>query len=358
MTMNSHTPAPTPTPLCAVFEPQVALLSSGMLEADEAAVVHEHLATCAYCQLQLHEYQRLREDVLRLLLGSEEISGHAHSSQGSQGAQRALNGATGSPALDRPAYFTLADIMHASVEQPPEVDEWRQAPRPPAAHRERRLLTSLGAIAAVLVLAVLTAAIFSSFLGSRSPATGPTPTATIQRPFVPYSAAAPGLPCDTNPQASTLWSEDQGTCLSNPPGTRLVAQGHLLAVMRWDAGTYSLPGSYKISVQVTLEGATTAKLQMDDDSRSIGHVIACSPNHCNLDGQPKEACACDTSRPLQLTISVNGSNERFSVGSTLLGSVTEASPLHPDSIGLGVTAADPSAQGGQAVFANFTVTAT
>ncbi len=128
MNMNSHTPAPTPTPLCAVFEPQVALLSSGMLEADEAAAVHEHLATCAYCQLHLNEYQRLREDVLRLLLGSEETSDHARSEHGSVRSQRALIGAAGGATLDRPAYFTLADILQASAEAPPETDERRQAP--------------------------------------------------------------------------------------------------------------------------------------------------------------------------------------------------------------------------------------
>jgi hypothetical protein len=219
-------------------------------------------------------------------------------------------------------------------------------------------MTSLGAIAAVLLLAALATSLFSMLHGLRTPAAAPTPTPTVQQPFVPYSAAAPGLPCDTNPQASALWSQDQGICLSSPPRTRLVAQGHLLAVMRWNAGTYHLPDNYQISVQVTLEGATTAKLQMDDDSRSLGHVIACSPNHCDLDGRANEACACDTSGPLALAIRVHGASESFYVGSTLLGTVTEASPLHPDSIGLGVTASDASAQGGQAVFANFAVAAT
>jgi hypothetical protein len=128
--------------------------------------------------------------------------------------------------------------------------------------------------------------------------------------------------------------------------------------MRWDANTYSLPSSYKISVQVTLEGATTAKLEMDDDSRSIGYVIECSPNHCDLAGQAGAACACDTAGPLTLSISVNGLSERFYAGGTLLGSAIEVSQLHPDSIALGVTASGSSAQGAQAVFANFAVVAT
>lgn len=348
MNMNHHTPTPAPTPLCAVFEPQVALLSSGMLDAEQMESVHEHLADCAYCQLQLREYQRLREDLLRLLLGGAGAHGE---SRHSAPVASAGSGA----AADATARFTVEQIMRASAEEPSDAPQPRRhAPQVLELPRHHRLMSALGAIAAMLVLALLAASLFGALRLLQTPALQPTPTP--RGPFAPYSAAAPGLPCDHNAQASTLWSGDQGICLANPLRTRLVAQGHLLAVMRWDAGSYTLPENFKVSVQVTLEGDSTAKLQMDN-GQSLGHVIACRPNRCDVDGLSTKACACDTSGPLTLAIAVNGRNETFYAGTTVLGSATDPDPLQPDSIGLGVSASDPSAQGAQAIFANFAVTA-
>jgi hypothetical protein len=353
MNMNHHPPMPSPTPLCAIFEPQVALLSSGMLEMEQLESVHAHLAGCAYCQLQLREYQHLREDLLRLLLGGATAS----ASTDSRPAATVADGGTApGRAGEAPVRFTVEQIMRASAE------EEMEAPQPPVhAPRmlelppRRRLLSTLGAIAAVLVLTLLAASLFGSLRFLWTPAVAPTPT--VHGPFSPYLAPAPGLPCDHNAQASTLWSGDNGICLTNPPRTRLVAQGRLAAVMRWDAGTYHLPDSYKISVQVTLGGASSANLQMESDLQNTAYVIACSSDRCAVDGKASEACACDTSGPLTLAIVVQGRNESFYAGSALLGSVTASPVFHPTSISLGVSASNPSAQGAQADFANFAVLA-
>lgn len=354
MSLNSH--SPMPTPVCAVFEPQVALLSSGMLEGDQVTAVHEHLADCAYCQYQLQEYQRLREDVLRLLLGGEHTTANGRPEPvATQDHRQAHPQDRGAGATDGPMYFTLEEIVRVSEQQPPVDMPRARDQRPPNRSGPKTLLTTLGVIAALLLLALLASSLFGLLRGGPTPATQPSPT--VQKAFVPYTAAAPGLPCDANPRASTLWSGDQGTCLQNPAGTRLVAQGHLAAVMRWDASTSSLPGNYKVSVQVTLEGASTAKLEIDNTSGFFARLIECSPNRCDMDGSAGQICACDTSKPVTLAIVVTGRTETFYVGSTLLGSVTESNPLSPDSIGLGVTAAGTSAQGGLAVFANFAVVA-
>ena len=60
MNWNHHTSTPAPTPLCAVFEPQVALLSSGMLEADQMEAVHEHLADGGLFIFDVNTAGRLR----------------------------------------------------------------------------------------------------------------------------------------------------------------------------------------------------------------------------------------------------------------------------------------------------------
>ena len=187
------------------------------------------------------------------------------------------------------------------------------------------------------------------------------PTPTVHRPFMSYTAAAPGIPCDQNPQAQTLWSGDRGECLATPARTRLVAQGHLLAVMRWDAGSYDLPDNYKVSVQVTLMGNGTATLQIDLPIANTGvmatHEIACSTDHCDVDGKSTAACACDSSGPLTLAIVVKGTVETYFVGSTQLATISEREELPAGSIALGVSALDPNTQEAQAIFANYAVVA-
>jgi virginiamycin B lyase len=64
--MNQQTPQPSPQPLCAAFEPLLPLLSQGQLSASETLATRNHVMTCSSCQLQLHEYDFLRDALRRL----------------------------------------------------------------------------------------------------------------------------------------------------------------------------------------------------------------------------------------------------------------------------------------------------
>lgn len=366
--MNNHHGQPIPprkTPLCAVYEPMLALLALDELDAAQSASARAHLAGCPYCQQRLRETERsiaaVRHELLdHLLVEGTNVRGVGAipTTSSMQMHESSQTAARGDPQSRAPIHLTMRDILAASAQAQPtaHAGDARTADvqRPVVLQHPNRLLSSLGAIAAVLLLALLAASLFRAFRAPSGPAVQPTPT--IQRAFVPYTAAAPGLPCDTNAQASALWSGDQGICLQNPAGTRLVAQGRLAAEMRW-ANTTSLPDNYKISVQVTLEGASTAKLLVENSFTNNGYLIECSPNHCDFNGNASQECACDTSQALTLAIDVTGRTETFYAGSTELGSVTQSSPLRPDSVSLGVTAAGTSTQGGQAIFANFAVVA-
>ncbi len=368
--MNNHHSQPippSPTPFCAVFEPMLALLALDELDAAQSASARAHLAECLYCQQRLRETERsiaaLRHELVDQLLveGADVRTGSAGATTSSARAYESSQTAArrGDPGKTAPIHLTMRDILAVSEQAQSNAGarsvrtaDAQELVRP---SHPRRWLSSLGAIAAVLVLALLAASLFWAFRGPTGPGVQTTPT--VPPVSLPYTAAAPGLPCDTNAQVSALWSGDQGICLQNPARTRLVAQGNLAAEMRWDASTTSLPDNFKISVQVTLVGASTAKLQMDNSFGKDGYLIECSPNHCDVNGNTSQECACDTSQALTLAIVVTGRTQTFYVGSAELGSVTRTTPLRPDSVGLGVTAAGTSTQGGQAIFANFAVAA-
>lgn len=395
MSMNHHIPPPAPTPLCALYEPLLALLLADELDAEQTRSVRTHLARCPYCQQRLRELERTVAALRHQLLVDDGTAQEGTAGTRAESATFAepvvepartaapSGTAPGEPqgwAMHAPFHLTLQDIMLASqrapadsladslpeptspptVRAPPGRAE-RASSRPPPSRLVSSLVSSLGAIAALLLLTLLVSALFGTFRSGRGPAAGPTPTPKAHNPFSGYYAAAPGLPCDQNPQASALWSGDRGECLANLARTRLVAQGHLLAVMRWDASSYTLPDNYTVSVQLTLEGSATAKLQIDlpiaNTGGEVTHVIACGTHHCDVDGKSTQACACDTSGPLTLAIVVKGTVETFSVGSVQLATATEVEALRVGSIALGVGTSDPTAQGAQAVFANFAVLA-
>jgi hypothetical protein len=361
MNTNHRTPPPLPTPLCALFDAQVALLGAGVLQAHDEAGVHVHLAECAYCQARLREYERVSE-ALRILVHAD-----ADSAAG-EGSPPTVHVDPQRPAADRGAHMTLDEIMRASQARPESSSA--QAPGrssfPPSRPRPgrlstppRRLRAPLGAIAAVLVLAVLAASLFGVVHFPYGPAGMSSPTPTPRVPSSPYAAAAPGLPCQP---ASGHWSGDHGQCLSNPPRTRLVSQGQLLAVMRWDATSYHFPDSFRVSVQVTLETANTAAtLEIDNRDTPLSHRITCDATTCSADpvaGRPPlGSCHCAKAGPQTLAITVHGSEVSFFVGNTLLGRYTEPSAVQVNSIGLSVTVNSASAQGAQAVLANFAVVA-
>ncbi len=169
MSLNHSTPRPTPTPLCFINEPRLALLALAKLDEHEAAEVRAHLDGCEYCQVQVRQYEIVREAVARHF-DSDTVAPRERTTPGSR---------RGADAVSSLPPLTLEDVMRAS-DTPRAPDATDESPRPPSPVRQhtprQRQLTALGGIAAVLVLAVLAASLFS-YLGGRSPAQPATPTA-------------------------------------------------------------------------------------------------------------------------------------------------------------------------------------
>jgi hypothetical protein len=121
---------------------------SGSVSATERAAVEAHLAECAECRLALAAYRRLYT-----LAGSPLRLGDG-----------------GASALTEYRPMILEETMLTTDPDTRSAPPWR---RPPTR------LTGLGAIAAVLAIAVLAASLFAHFRAPTQPVTPhPTPTAT------------------------------------------------------------------------------------------------------------------------------------------------------------------------------------
>jgi len=180
MSMNHHTPLPAPKPLCAVFKPQLPLLTLGKLTLDEATEVRAHLADCAYCQLHLREYEILAEALHRHFGGAPSLP--------MRGATRARHTPTSPP--EPPPMFTLEDIMNASQPETP-VQTMQPPPHEPPQQRHATLAL-FGAIAAALVVVILAASLFAYFgLRPSGPAAKPTPSPRSQAPATPTVPITP-----------------------------------------------------------------------------------------------------------------------------------------------------------------------
>ncbi|HEY7983583.1 MAG TPA: zf-HC2 domain-containing protein, partial [Ktedonobacterales bacterium] len=140
---------------------------SGSVSATERAAVEAHLTECAECRLALAAYRRLytlARSPLRL-------------------------GDGGAGALTEYRPMMLEETMTTTDTDTRRAPPWR---RPPTR------LTALGAIAAVLVIAILAAALFARFRSPTQPVTPrPTPTATVapltwRQATLPSGYALPG----------------------------------------------------------------------------------------------------------------------------------------------------------------------
>jgi heat shock protein HslJ len=155
-----------PTPICLRYRPLLALLRTGALSPGEAAVVNEHLAGCSWCQRELAAYDAL-----------------------DAAARQHLASATFMP-------LTLEDIMHAT-ETPPAANV---ASTPGASRkirpavRRRPQLSTLGPLAAVVVLVLLAGLIFAAH--SAGPDSGVTPDGT----------PTPPAPTQTTNLTQTTWT--------------------------------------------------------------------------------------------------------------------------------------------------------
>ncbi len=143
---------PVPGPDCADFAPLVPLLRLGELDRREAAVLLDHLKTCAWCRRELEAH-----DVV------------------DAGLRRHFAGRIALP------FVSMEDVMRMS-NAPPR----RQSGRP-----LRRVASLVVALAAVVVIALLANVLFAS--RSAQPGIIQRPTATIGTLASP--TATPTLPC-------------------------------------------------------------------------------------------------------------------------------------------------------------------
>jgi hypothetical protein len=136
---NHHDAPPTPGPECAALAPLLPLLSEGGNDTHAEAGVRGHLATCAYCQSQLAAYDRL-DDALRRHFGPNAV-----------------------PTL---ALEEIMDDIRDLTEEPGSapVHSEASAPLDRPARGPRRALPAVAAVAAVLLIALLTQLLLAGHL--------------------------------------------------------------------------------------------------------------------------------------------------------------------------------------------------
>src|SRR5262245_3909831 len=141
-----------PRPKCANIAPLLPLLRAQALGADEYAHVREHLRTCAWCRNQFAAF-----DVV------------------DAGLRRAFSVAVDAPPfLSMEVVISKANMSDAELQDaplPPHLPPTTLIRRP---DRPRPLLSGVGALAAVLLIAVLAGTIF--YLRGTSRVGTPTPT--------------------------------------------------------------------------------------------------------------------------------------------------------------------------------------
>jgi RNA polymerase sigma factor (sigma-70 family) len=149
MNEQNHFRQPAPQPLCAALEPLLPLLSLGKLEPDETAHVREHVATCTFCQRQLVEFDTVRDALRRFDTTPDGAAPEMLVSL--EAILDAADGEGGEDDGDDQAEVPLPHARSGSTLRPvPDV----------AQRRGQARLSALGALAAVLLLAVLATAIF------------------------------------------------------------------------------------------------------------------------------------------------------------------------------------------------------
>lgn len=160
MSRQPTSPRPTPQPLCAVYSPLLPLLRCSELSTEEQSAVEAHLQDCAWCQNQLATYDAV-DAALR--------SHYQFPAPAAAAPSRML------PLLK------LEDIEAADTELDDETNPDRPSPpdTPSATFQlpNPQLRSTLAAIAATLLIAILAVSLFTAF-GARTPAAVPTPTLT------------------------------------------------------------------------------------------------------------------------------------------------------------------------------------
>ena len=173
--MNSNTRShPKPTPICASFAAILPVLDEPATDARLATGAQAHLAACAYCQAQVADYYRLDTAMRRYL----SPSGTPHPR-----TEDIMSKLIDDFGGDQPATEVVTPLY--------------PAPREPRPSQIRHFLSGLAALAAVLVIVLLTVAIFASHAHTAGPGI-PPPTATAMA-----SAPVQGYPFKLIPGSYT-----------------------------------------------------------------------------------------------------------------------------------------------------------
>ena len=149
--MNNDQPTPLhPAPSCDIIAPLLPLFDAGELDADQAAAVREHVATCPSCHSALSGYEIVAVALRRHYAGA--------------------------PAATPPLF--AEDIMKIADTRTPRATT-PAAPSPAPAHRRRNGLPLTGALAAAVVLAIIgTLFALRGRPGTITPGSALTPSAT------------------------------------------------------------------------------------------------------------------------------------------------------------------------------------
>jgi len=178
--LNSH--GPLPTPLCAAYAPLLPLLDSDTLSASEADATREHVAGCRWCQRELVEYAALTSAVRRaygpnaptelrlpLVVAPSDLRALAARSVESEFDDHEFD----DHEFDDHEYgdSEVRDWWPVSRADHPELPVAPIAPPTSSGARQPRLasrLRPLGAVAAVLLIALFAGLLFSPYspLGS------------------------------------------------------------------------------------------------------------------------------------------------------------------------------------------------
>lgn len=186
MTMNHRARAPRPGPDCASFADLLALAGHERLDTNDAGDLRQHLATCGYCQHELHAYNRL-DDLLRHHFGPLErgpLSRREIALMMRDGDEMPARRSAA-----RPSSMALRELPQHSRDSVAIGNA--RPPRQQAPKRSRRLISTISAVAAVLVITLVTAALFASrshvISGTpKKPTATLAPTATLPA-YPPYT---------------------------------------------------------------------------------------------------------------------------------------------------------------------------
>src|SRR5262249_37650008 len=148
MTTNYERQLPPPTPLCAIFEPLLSLYCWQELDTTQMESLQLHVADCDYCQMQLEQYEAA-------------ISGlRAHLASGEQRSENLTQWSMDKPCTERAIRLTLDDITRADRARTTATRGESPTRAREISHRQERP-SIFGPLAAVLVLALLAASLFT-----------------------------------------------------------------------------------------------------------------------------------------------------------------------------------------------------